>query len=332
MSDTQKLLHSIQPDIDLINKEIASDLDELAPELDELLVEILRYGLLGGGKRFRPLLAVMAARLCGARDSGVYRLAISFEYLHMATLIHDDVIDNSANRRGKPSVFKKFGLTSAILAGDFLHARSMSIVGKLGGYQSLDVFCKATSGMVDGEFLQMRNTNNHSQSEEEYFNAIQGKTALLISATAEIGALFAGAGTQKICALKRYGDYLGAAFQVVDDLLDYMGDEDKTGKPVGNDLIEGKMTLPLIHALNTASQEDSHRLLNLLEDEGGRAGRFEEVKEVIIKYDGFQYAKAVAEKYIEKALMELSLFEGADTKREVSILQGLAQYVLAREK
>jgi octaprenyl-diphosphate synthase len=334
MTDLQKLLQYVQPEIGKINKEIIADLDSLEGEFDPILIEILRYGLLGSGKRFRPLLAVIAARICGGGVSHVvYRLAIAFEYLHLATLIHDDVIDNSENRRGRSSVFKKYGLSSAILAGDFLHARSMAIIGELGGRAALEIFCHATEGMVDGEFLQMRNAYILNQSEEDYFQAIKGKTALLIAATSQIGALYGGGGMVEQAALHRYGASLGCAFQVVDDLLDYLGDEKKTGKAVGNDLIEGKMTLPVIYTLNICSGKEKERLLEILGSSDERSRGYAEVVSLIDRHNGFTYGREMAESLVADALKELEIFKNKDSvKREKSILQGLAQYVLTREK
>ncbi len=332
MTDIEKLLQYVQPEISEIDRTIAADLDELPGDFDELLVEILRYGLLGGGKRFRPLLAVIAAHMCGNKTGDVYRMAIAFEYLHMATLIHDDVIDNAENRRGRPSVCKKFGLTAAILAGDFLHARSMAIIGEFCGSKALDIFCEATSGMVDGEFAQMRNANNHNQSEKDYFHAIHGKTALLIGATTEIGALFGGGSPEEQQALRGYGMKLGCGFQIVDDLLDYLGDEAKTGKTVGNDLAEGKMTLPLIMAFKRAAPEDHKRLRHILESDERRGAGYAEVKDIINKCDSFQYTRTKAEEQVQEAIEELTIFSRPEMAREITILKGLAQYVLKRDK
>lgn len=333
MTDLQQLLQAVQPEIEEINREIEMDLDSLRGKYDPLLIEILQYGLLGGGKRIRPLLAVIAARLCGGgADRHIYRLAIAFEYLHMATLIHDDVIDNSENRRGRSSVFKKFGLSAAILAGDFLHARSMSIIGELGGSKALKIFCKATGGMVDGEFLQMRNAHNFNQSEEDYFLAIQGKTALLIAATTEIGALMGGGGEAEQAALHRYGANLGFAFQVVDDLLDYLGDEQKTGKPVGNDLVEGKMTLPLIHSLHQADESEKEKLLEILQNSEKRSAAYDKVVRIITDHKGFEYSREKAQALVQKAVEEVDLFDQRKVEKEILILKGLASYVLNRDK
>ena len=266
MADTEVLMAAIRRESNRIDAAMHADLDGLAVTMDGLLTEILRYGLFNGGKRLRPLLVVLAARLCGRSDPAVYNLARAFEYLHAATLMHDDVIDNAETRRGRPSVYKKFGLVAAILAGDFLHARSMAIVGELAGTEALSVFSEATGRIVDGEFLQMRNAADLNLLEEDYQRTILGKTGLLIAAACEVGVIWAGRGEEERKAMRDYGIHLGCAFQIIDDLLDYQGDKGKTGKAVGNDLVEGKMTLPLILAVQQADQEDRRRLQDILAD------------------------------------------------------------------
>jgi octaprenyl-diphosphate synthase len=327
------LKERIAPDIQRIEEMMRADLDALANQMDGLLLEVLRYGLLNGGKRFRPLLAVLAARLCrGGDDQDVYRLAIAFEYLHVATLFHDDVIDNADTRRGKATVSRLYGTVAAILAGDFLHARSMAIIGECAGLAALKIFCRATSGMVDGEFLQLRNAVNVNQSEEGYFAAIIGKTALLIAATTEIGALAGGADEAKRQALKTYGSNLGCAFQIIDDLLDYLGDQNITGKPVGNDLAEGKMTLPLILAMNRANESDRENLLRILSQEDLRRESLATVKEIIAKYNGFADTKKKADVLIAEAIEQLAVFSLPPQQKDRAILEALAHYVLSRNK
>jgi octaprenyl-diphosphate synthase len=329
---SSQLKELIEPDIIGVEVTMQSDLDSLADQLDGLLMEVLRYGLFNGGKRFRPLLTTVAARLCGRNGQDIYPLAIAFEYLHAATLFHDDVIDNADIRRGKPAVNRAYGTVAAILAGDFLHARSMAIIGECGGVEALKIFCGATSGMVDGEFLQLRNAMNFNQSEEDYFSAITGKTALLIAATTEIGALAAGAKSRERQALRKYGSNLGCAFQIVDDLLDYLGDQKSTGKPVGNDLAEGKMTLPLILAMNRAEPSDRQHLLEILQDADLRRKCFEEVTGLIVEYNGFTDTRMKAEALISGAISQLEIFPHAHQSRDRMILAGLAQYVLTRKK
>jgi octaprenyl-diphosphate synthase len=333
----EQLMGAIAPEVAKIEQIMRQDLDEVTADADPLLSEVLDYGIFNGGKRLRPLLVVLAARLCGHREEGeskknIYELAIAFEYLHGATLFHDDVIDRADMRRGKPSVNKEFGAVAAILGGDFLHSRSMFLVGALGGKPALTIFCQATNAMVDGEFLQLRNAQNYNLSEDDYFAAVKGKTALLIAATCEIGALVGGGGAAEQRALAEYGISLGTAFQIVDDLLDYQGNAAQTGKAVGNDFQEGKMTLPLILALVTANPKDKKRLLFLLEDESARQDGFSEAYGLIEKYDGFGLSRDRAESIIVEAVAGLKMFSGEESLSTLAILDALAQYVLARKK
>jgi octaprenyl-diphosphate synthase len=325
-------LVAVKAEAEKINVVMRDDLALLKPDIDELLLEVLDYGLFNGGKRIRPLLVVLASRLCGRKDDDEYRLGVAFEYLHAATLFHDDIIDKSETRRGKQSVHRKFGIIAAILAGDFLHARAMSMVGKYSGQEGLEVFCKATTGMVDGEFMQLRNATKHNLSELDYYNAIMGKTGLLISAACEVGALYGGGDERSVKALREYGVHLGCAYQIVDDLLDYQGDSAKTGKVVGNDLAEGKMTLPLILTINKANLMDRTRLLEILGDSEQRAQCVEEVSTIITRYEGFEGARKKAEEAVGNASGMLDTFSGANINFERNVLEGLARYVLTREK
>lgn len=314
-----------------IDQVMRQDIDNLAASLDPLLIEILNYGLFSGGKRIRPFLATSAGRLCGCEDEGVYHLATSFEYLHAATLIHDDVIDKAAERRGAPSVVTRFGLAEAILTGDFLHAYSMQLVSRYGGSSALSIFSQATAAMVDGEFRQLRNTESHDQSEADYFTVIKGKTALLIGAACEIGAMYGGA-DETICkGLKTFGVNLGCAFQIIDDLLDYLGDSGKTGKNTGTDLAEGKMTLPLIYALQRADTGDRGLLLSILNDPERRSSSLAEVSEVIERYHGFSDSRKKAEEIADQALAALPELESSSAVSEKQILQALCAYVLNRD-
>lgn len=325
-------LGAVRAEAGKIDQAMREDLDRLRPVMDGRLMEVLDYGLFNGGKRVRPLLVTFASRLCGNKDQQVYRLGCAFEYLHAATLFHDDIIDNSATRRGKESVFKKFGMTAAILAGDFLHALAMATVGELAGREGLRIFSNATIGMVDGEFLQLRNAEKSNISEDDYNNAIMGKTGLLIAAACEIGALYGRGSARQIEAMRDYGVYLGRAFQIVDDLLDYLGDPARTGKTTGNDLAEGKYTLPLIIALNAAQDNDRNRLRAILADPSSRTRNFSEVRTIIGNYQGFALARSRAEMAVTNAVRALSLFPSEDTQHERSVLEGLAAYVLARDK
>lgn len=332
MTEIELLMSAIRTETCKIDSAMRADMTSLKPQVDPLLYEVLDYGLFNGGKRIRPLLVVMSARLSGYKLDDVYELAKAFEYLHAATLFHDDVIDNAETRRGRPAVNKQFGIVAAILAGDFLHARSMEIVGKYAGSEGLRIFCEATSGMVDGEFMQLRNAASINLSEADYYDAIMGKTGLLIAASCEVGALFGRASTEQQLALRKYGVGIGCAFQMVDDLLDYLGDQNKTGKRVGNDLAEGKMTLPLISALSDADAEDRELLETILQDEHSREKELEKVINLIEKYKGFGQTRRRAEDAVGDACKQLQVFDFQSGADERKILCGLADYILKREK
>jgi octaprenyl-diphosphate synthase len=333
--DKVELLAILKPEIDIVDQTMQIDLQNLASKgsIPSSLVEVLEHALFNGGKRIRPLLCILTAGLCGNNSEDIYPLAIAFEYLHVATLLHDDVIDHADTRRGRPAVNTVFGLTPAILAGDFLHARSMFLVGLLGGKQSLKLICNATESMVAGEFLQIANQQNFNQSEEDYFAVANGKTALFIGAVCETGGIFAGANDKEINAFKTYGANLGKAFQVKDDLLDYLGDPVKTGKTIGNDFCEGKMTLPLIHALKMAGKNESNFLLDLLKGEKSqRRAQLEKAKDIIGKSGGFEYAHQLAEELIATGIAGLDVFTAKHNEQIVATLTGLAKYVIYRDK
>lgn len=325
-----ELLSLLKPEIEQIDQAMATDMETIG---DAMLREILTYSLFNGGKRIRPLLCILAARLCGNRSRDIYRFSMAFEYLHGATLLHDDVIDHADHRRGRPATNQVWGTTPAILAGDYLHARSMHLIGSLGGGSCLKIICLATAAMVEGEFLQFHNSRNFNQSENDYFTVVNGKTALLIAAVCEAGAVFAGASDKKLRALRSYGLNLGTAFQIVDDLLDYLGEPAKTGKAIGNDFCEGKMTLPLIHGLRNATESDRDFLLGLLSGSAEqRRCHIDRVCKLIASHDGFEVSRQKAKQYTEAALDELKNFDDPSTAGIVQVLAGLAHYVLHREK
>jgi len=314
-----------------INRYMRMDLQSMDSEIDSLLKRVLDYGLFNGGKRIRPLLVVFGARICGNQSDNGYKLGVAFEFLHAATLFHDDIIDGSDTRRGKLAVHKEFDIVAAILAGDFLHAHSMAIVSEYAGPKGLACFCKATKGMVDGEFMQLQNAERHNLSELDYYDVIMGKTGLLISAACEVGAIFAGASEKEVSALRDYGRYLGCAFQIIDDILDYLGDSAKTGKAVGNDYREGKMTLPLILAMNKADSMDRDILMQGLHQDQQDLP-MQKVIDIIEKYEGFSGARLHAEKAIENAFSELEIFSDKSVAFERTVLQELGNFVLNRDK
>jgi octaprenyl-diphosphate synthase len=313
-----------------LEKAMREDLAEALAGCDPFLAEVVEYGLFGGGKRIRPLLAILSARICGGDGTSVYRLAAALEYLHVATLIHDDVIDNAAERRGRDSVAHRYGSSAAILAGDWLHARSMHLVGRHAGIDGLEVFCRATGKMVDGEFLQLRYVADCSITEEQYFAIIHRKTAMLIASTCEIGAIFGGGSRVQRGALAEYGCKLGTAFQVVDDLLDYQGETARTGKQTGNDLAEGKLTLPFIRALANAHGRERDHLADLITGERGRENDLMAVSRLIEANEGFISARQTAKQLVREAVSALEVFTDDGDRESLDMLQALAVYVLGR--
>ncbi|HSR37233.1 MAG TPA: polyprenyl synthetase family protein, partial [Desulfurivibrionaceae bacterium] len=237
---------------------------DLASVESPLLKEILHHAIFQGGKRIRPLLVCSSATLLGRPSADLDTLAIAFEYLHAASLLHDDVIDHADLRRGKETANRRWGNATVILAGDYLLARAMELVAAAGGVECQRLVSEALRHMVEGEFLQMRVAETQDTSEAGYFAILQGKTAALIAAACEVGIIFAGGSMAQRQALRTYGANLGLAFQIIDDLLDYQGDPKETGKAVGNDFQEGKMTLPLLIACNTAGETGRARLRTLL--------------------------------------------------------------------
>ena len=325
------LLDVVKKEAAEIDRHMRADLASMETEIDPLLQKVLHYGLFNGGKRVRPFLVVICSRLCGNRSTDVYRLGMAFEYLHAATLFHDDIIDGSDTRRGKLAVYKEFDIVAAILAGDFLHAHSMALVSEYTGAKGLASFCRATKGMVDGEFMQLQNAEKHNLSEIDYYNAIMGKTGLLIASACEVGALFAGADEKSVAALKRYGENLGCAFQIIDDILDYLGDSAKTGKAVGNDLAEGKMTLPLILALQKADSTDKSILIKALESDS-EGINIQTIIEVIARNSGFSEARVRAERAVQHACKELLQFDSLEVRNECNLLKSLGYFILKRDK
>ncbi len=329
-----ELRAELQREAARVETAMEQDLARLADRHEQKLLEVLRYGLLGGGKRVRPFLVLQAAALCGREREESLLLAAAFEYLHGATLFHDDIIDQSELRRGRAAVHKKFGTVAAILAGDFLLAHSMEIVAEYTGRRGLVSFNQATRGMVDGEFWQLRNATDFALGERDYKEAVMRKTGLLIIAACEVGGLWGGGSDKELAALRCYGEGVGFAFQIIDDLLDYTGDSAKTGKAVGNDLQEGKITLPLILAIQSANNNEKTRLQQILQDRTLRTEKssLQEVIQLIEKNGGFSAARNQAETAIKKGIEALDVFTSPAAVPIKQLLAALGEFILRREK
>jgi len=302
-------------------------LDNLNPYLP-LVSHVGRYILFSGGKRIRPLLMVLSARICGYKGDQDKKLSAIFEYLHAATLLHDDVVDGAEIRRGNPVSHYIWGNPATVLVGDFLLSRSISLATEAGSIKILKILADTTAQMSEGEIEQLLNRDNLDITESDYMEVIKRKTACLIQAACHVGALLAEAPKEQEKAMADYGYNLGIAFQIADDLLDYTARTEVFGKSTGKDLKEGKLTLPLIHALGNANPEDRERMIAIVKDPNTTMAEFEEMVSFIERYGGFSYTKKRAQHFITKAKTSLSIFKASNTRETLSLL---ADYVLARE-
>ena len=320
----EQILESVRQDLSEIEAALTENLKPYLP----MVSHVAKYIMFSGGKRIRPLLMILSARLCGYNGSYDKTLSVVFEYLHAATLLHDDVVDDADVRRGNPVSHSIWGTPATVLVGDFLLARSISIAAETDSVPIIDVLADTTAQMSEGEIHQLLHKGDIAVSETDYMEVISRKTAYLIRAACQVGALLAEAQEEQVQALAEYGYQLGIAFQMADDLLDYTADTKVIGKPVGTDLKEGKLTMPIIYALNRATGEDRRRLEIIIQDPDIKEEDFEAVLELIKKYDGVEYTRERAQEHIEKAKACLEIFSASNARR---LLEQLAEYVLARQ-
>jgi octaprenyl-diphosphate synthase len=325
MSPSGELFKQIQKDIDKVEFHLMDNLRSHIP----LIGEINRHILVGGGKRLRPLLFVLCARLCGDRGERAYTLSSIYEYLHAATLLHDDVIDKAATRRGKPAANTVWGNSASVLVGDFLLSKSFSLAVESQNLRLLEVLSQTTTQMAEGMVLELIHTNNLEVDEETYKNILINKTAILISAACQTGAIWGGGGRAEEQALAEYGLDIGIAFQMVDDLLDYEASEQETGKTVANDFKEGKITLPVIQALRACSSEERLAVERAAKKPVPEPEDIRLVFELVSRYGGLEYTRQKALEHKNKAQDCLKIFPAGP---EQQVLLDLADFVVERRK
>jgi len=318
----EKILTSVQQDLVNIEKALVENLKPYLP----FVSHVAKYIMFSGGKRVRPLLTVLCARLCGYQGDYATTLSVVFEYLHAATLLHDDVVDDAEIRRGNPVAHSMWGAPGTVLVGDFLLARSIAIAAKSNQMAIIDVLARTTAQMSEGEIHQLLYKGDLALDEGQYMEVIRAKTACLIEAACQSGALLAGVPENQVTALAQYGYALGVAFQLVDDLLDYTADPEVLGKAIGTDLKEGKLTLPLIYTLHRATEKDRRHLETLIGNTDGEG--FDTVLNFVHKYGGTAYTRKRAHERIDQAKEYLNVFEASKTR---SLLRDLADYVVARQ-
>ncbi len=294
-----------------------------------LIPEISRYLIGSGGKRFRPMLLMACANLSGYRGERSARLAAVLEFIHSATLLHDDVIDEGRLRRGKASANTVWGNAASVLVGDFLYSKSFRILSDDGNLDVLRLMSETTNIMSEGEVFQLVRSGDAGITEEDYLTIIEKKTAILMAAACAIGGILGGIGPERVAALRRFGLLLGMAFQMTDDTLDYLAEESQFGKTIGKDLQEGKLTLPLIVALSRCSEEERGRIVGLVEEmkRTGGAGGVGEVVGCIRRHDGIPYTLGKAEAFVAEAKECLNGFGSSEAK---SHLVTIAGFILER--
>jgi octaprenyl-diphosphate synthase len=302
----------------LIRRRLGSDV--------ALVNQVAEHIIAAGGKRLRPMLLLLAARAFGHSGADAHQLAAVVEFIHTATLLHDDVVDESDLRRGRKTANALFGNAPSVLVGDFLYSRSFQLMVELERMPVMKILADTTNAIAEGEVLQLLHIRNPDTDEPAYLNVIERKTAVLFAAATRIGAQLAGVDETAQQRLHDYGMALGYAFQIADDVLDYSADETTLGKHLGDDLAEGKATLPLIHAIQHSDPVVRERLRTIVEN--GDVDAMPEVLAAISATGGLEYSRRRAETYAAAAEAAL---DGLDENDAIAALRGLARYAVRRD-
>jgi octaprenyl-diphosphate synthase len=312
-STQNTIIQPISADMEAVNAVIRRQLYSDVP----LVSQIAEYIISAGGKRIRPVLVLLVANAYGYRGTYHHELATVIEFIHTATLLHDDVVDESSLRRGRQTANALFGNAASVLVGDFVYSRAFQMMVAVGDMQIMRILADATNVIAEGEVLQLLNMHDPDVTEERYLQVIRSKTAKLFEAAAQLGALIAGAPKNGVEAAAEYGRSLGTAFQLIDDVLDYSGNADDIGKNVGDDLREGKPTLPLIYLMQNGTPQQRELVRACIEQ--GNEQDFNDVLEAITTSGALDYTKREAEKAAQRATEAISTL--ADSKFKESLLK-----------
>ena len=315
---------ALADDMDAVNSLIRTRMaSEHAPRIPEVTAHLVD----AGGKRLRPMLTLAAARMCGYDGPYHVHLAATVEFIHTATLLHDDVVDESGQRRGRPTANLLWDNKSSVLVGDYLFSRSFQLMVETGNLRVLDILSNASATIAEGEVLQLTAAQDLRTNEGVYLQVVRGKTAALFSAATQVGGVIAGADEAHIKALYDYGDALGISFQIVDDLLDYGGDAAATGKNVGDDFRERKLTLPVIKAVALADAEEHAFWKRTIEKGDQRSGDLNHALSLLAKHGTMETTRDQAIAWADKAKAAISTLPPHDLR---DMLHDLADYVVAR--
>lgn len=324
-ADLLQLFEPVRDDLEAVEREFARQVESQV----HVIPEIGNYLLSSGGKRVRPAVLLMSARLCGYVGPRAILNAAVVEFIHTATLVHDDIIDDADVRRGRKAVHSQWGNDVTVLAGDFLYIKSMAMALTQDTLDVVRLLCDVTLRMIEGELYQLTKNGVVDLTEDEHFEIIRRKTAHLFSGCAQIGGMLGEGGTEKEQALREYGFSLGMMFQLVDDLLDFTGAADTLGKPVGGDLREGKVTLPIIHLLEHGGLEAGGLVRDVVRDRDVSPEKWSRIKALLVEHRSIEYAYGRAVEFGDAAKRQLRLF-APSPEREA--LMALADYVLLRDR
>ena len=308
-----------------VEAEVARNLHSEIGVIDELGTYLSN----GSGKRLRPLLLLLSAQMSGYRGDRDVLFASVFEFIHTATLVHDDVIDGATLRRGRSSLNAEWGNSLTVLLGDYLYIKSMSMALTADDLRVIKILADITLKMIEGELIQQRRLGEIGVSEEEHLDIVRRKTACLFSGCSLVGGVLGGVGRPRETALESYGTNLGMAFQIVDDMLDFTSDEKTLGKPVATDLREGKVTLPLIYLLEEGDETIRRKVAWVLEDGDFSRVESREIVDLVRQRGTLEKTRALARQYGERARMELRHFTDSPARRA---LESLPDLILARDR
>ncbi|MDY1018617.1 polyprenyl synthetase family protein [Pseudomonas coleopterorum] len=317
----QAFYRAVADDFSAVDEIIKKQLTSRVP----LVSTISDYITSSGGKRLRPLLVLLAGKALGHQSDDLRLLAATIELLHTSTLLHDDVVDMSGMRRGRSTANAKWGNAPSVLVGDFLYSRSFEMMVELGSMSVMKILSHATRIIAEGEVLQLSKVRDASTTEEIYMEVIRGKTAMLFEASAHSAAALTGASAEQCEALRTFGDHLGVAFQLVDDLLDYRGDAETLGKNVGDDLAEGKPTLPLIYTMREGSAEQAALVRQAIQK--GGIEDLERIRVAVEDCGALDYTARLARDYVAKAIAQLEVLPASQYR---DALIELSEFAVAR--
>ena len=304
LEDKKHAKASIEPLMGLVNADMQRVNDLILSKTGsdvQMIPEVAKHLIDSGGKRLRPMITLAAAQMCGYEGEGHVTLAASVEFMHTATLLHDDVVDESDMRRGKMAARMLWGNEASVLVGDFLLGQAFRMMVEVGSLQALDVLSHAATVIAEGEVLQLATAKNLETTEDEYLQVIRSKTAALFAAAAEVGPIIANESASRISGLRSYGNNLGLAFQLIDDALDYGGNARDLGKNLGDDFREGKVTLPVLLAYRRGSDEERQFWEEKLAQGKAEEGDLDRAIELLGKHDAISDTVARARHYAEMA-------------------------------